>query len=273
MDTVNTSSLSVGQEFKNLQQLSLTVLGEKLPPGKGRTNRVKKMQHYFSWRTVPNSQKIIITEIYTSKRKPISGKSIYAPLLYKELESYHGELVFTKSEMIRKFKIFNENFDAKNFVNTSNTLKIKYKMLKLVQSDIYGQLSKIIEKALQQLEEHGYISIERTKKIYYSSPGTKEVQPEEIDKIYKEQQKFLQCNSYYDVIQNNLAAEYNILCKSAFEKINVRQVRNVYKISILRPMEAKSPGTTLSDACQKYLLQHFSLNPLHQKVISFYTKK
>lgn len=269
---VDITSLSVGQKFKNLQQLSLTVLGEKLPPGKGRENRIKKMQHYFSWRTVPNSQKIIITEIYSSKRKPLSPKSIYAPLLYKELASYPGELIFTKTEMLLKLGIVNKNFDEKNFVNTANALKIKYKNLRIIHTDIYTRLNDIVLKALSQLEEHNYISIEKSKEICYMNSSSRKVTKEEVDQIYKEQQILLSCNNYFEVIKKNLVNQYTSMCKAELSKIGINRVKNIYKISILRPMESTPTETTLASACQNYLLKRFSSNSLAQKVINFYTQ-
>lgn len=268
---IDISTLSVGQEFKNLQELSLLVLGEKLPKGKGRTNRINQMKQYFSWSNLPHSQKVCITEIYSSKHKPLDPRCKYAPLIYNILSTYPNELSFTKTELLHILGIVNDNFDPKNFIPTANKLKVKYKVLKIITTDIYTILNNIIMKGLQQLESHGYISIEETKQIFYDSSSANEISPEVIDKLYKDNQHVLSCNNYFEVIKNNLLSEYKSLCKESLQQLGVRKVVNLYKITILRPLESSSEETTLNTLCKNYLFNHYSNNPIAKKIINHYT--
>lgn len=269
--SIDISSLQVGQEYKSLQELSLVVLGEKLPSGKGRRNRIKKMQQFFSWDKKPGSHKVVITEVFNQRRKPLDPRSKYAPLIYEALFNYPKELVFTKTELLHVLNIVNDKFNSKEFITAANTLKIKYKPLKIIITDMYTQLNNIVMRALKQLESSGYINIEETKKIIYKTNSTKEVTVEEINKIYKEKQHELSCKSYFDVIKNNLVNEYTTLCKIELSKLGITKVINLYKITLLRTLEITPGEETLNSLCRSYLFNHYSENLIAKKVINYYT--
>lgn len=229
------------------------------------------MQQYFSWSKPTNSQKIVITEIFSTKHKPLDSRCKYAPLIYNVLLNYPNELLFTKTELLHILGIVNDNFDSNKFISTANTLKIKYKVLRIITLDIYTLLNGIVMKSLDQLESHGYISIERSKTIKYISSDIKPISPEIIDSIYKEKKELLSCDNYFEVIKKNLINEYKSLCNEAFHDLGISHVTNLYKISILRPLETQSINTSLNSLCRSFLLKHYSNNSTATRVINWYT--
>lgn len=269
--SIDLSNLSVGQVFKNLQELSLHVLGYKLPSGKGRSLKLSYMKQFFSWDKIPGSQKIIITEIYSNRLIPLHQRSKYAPLIYDSLCNYNKELIFTKTELLHILGIVNDNFHVHNFIATANELQINYKVLKIITTDIYTLLSSMLSKSLNQLESHGYINLKKNKKIIYINEHSPLVTPETIDRIYKEVQHELSCNNYFEVIKSNILPEYTSLCNQKLNTLGVKRVANVYEISLLKPSLPSQNKSELNILCKNFLLKHYHNNHTAIKIIDYYT--
>lgn len=268
--SINTSSLSIGKEFKNLQELSLCVLGEKLPSGKGRTLRVEQMKQYFSWKKIPNSQKIIITEIYQNKTKKLNKRSKYAPLVFDILSSYPGELCFTKTELLKVLGIVNDNFDTKKIVQNTNKLKLNYKVFKIIHTDIYTLLTNIVMRSLKQLMSCGYISYKEIKDIEYLNEAQAKVLEEDINRIYKDTQLELNCDNYFEIIKNGLLQEYINTCSKKLLELGVKKVHKTYQINVLKKSENKPDKELLRLICKDFLLSHYKSNHSAQKIIDLY---
>ena len=61
---IDTTKILPGQEFKNMQELSVALTGQKMPAGNRYVVRVNEMKKYLSWDKVPGSNRIIITDIF-----------------------------------------------------------------------------------------------------------------------------------------------------------------------------------------------------------------
>ena len=62
---IDTTKILPGQEFKNMQELSIALTGQKMPAGNRYVVRVNEMKKYLSWEKVPGSNRIIITDIFS----------------------------------------------------------------------------------------------------------------------------------------------------------------------------------------------------------------
>ena len=82
---IDTTKILPGQEFKNMQELSVALTGQKMPAGNRYVVRVNEMKKYFSWDKVPGSNKIIITDIFpepVTKPRKKCKKRIVTPREY-----------------------------------------------------------------------------------------------------------------------------------------------------------------------------------------------
>lgn len=61
---IDTTKILPGQEFKNMQELSVALTGQKMPAGKGYVLQQEKFKLYFSWKKITGTHKLIIDEIY-----------------------------------------------------------------------------------------------------------------------------------------------------------------------------------------------------------------
>lgn len=268
--SINTSSLSIGKEFKNLQELSLCVLGEKLPSGKGRTLRVEQMKQYFSWKKIPNSQKIIITEIYQNKTKKLNKRSKYAPLVFDILSSYPGELCFTKTELLKVLGIVNDNFDTKKIVQNTNKLKLNYKVFKIIHTDIYTFLNQKISRALNQLQNAGYISYRKVYIAIYKDSSESEISNEIIENIYNDAKAEIHCNNYFDIIKSNLVPKYQSICDSKLSELGIKRIQNKISIQLLVKSENRPNKIELRSICKQSLLKHFHDNTDVTRIANLY---
>lgn len=56
---IDTTKILPGQEFKNMQELSVALTGQKMPAGNRYVVRVNEMKKYLSWDKIPG-------RVYTS---------------------------------------------------------------------------------------------------------------------------------------------------------------------------------------------------------------
>ena len=77
---IDTTKILPGQEFKNMQELSVALTGQKMPAGKGYVLQQEKFKLYFSWKKITGTHKLIIDEIYKEpKTKPKRKQKEYCP--------------------------------------------------------------------------------------------------------------------------------------------------------------------------------------------------
>lgn len=268
--SIDISNLTIGQEFKNLQELSLFVLNEKLPPGQGRTNRINYMKEYFSWDKVPNSQKIIISEIYPQRRKKLPKTAKYAPLIFDILSSLSGEISMSNTDLICALGIFNDNFDPKKKAANINKLGVNFTVFNIINSDIYTKINNIISRSLNQLENYNYIKREETYDIKYKTPLTPHVTEDVITGIYMETQKELLCNNYFDIKKTGQVHEYHSRCSDKFSYLGISKVIKKKRIKLLIKSDTAPDKKALSNLIYKYLMSSFKNNPTAKKIIRFY---
>lgn len=90
---IDTTKILPGQEFKNMQELSVALTGQKMPAGNRYVVRVNEMKKYFSWDKVPGSNRIIITDIFpepVTKPRKKCKKRIATPREYYPQGKYNS---------------------------------------------------------------------------------------------------------------------------------------------------------------------------------------
>ena len=268
--SIDTSNLIIGQEFKNLQELSLFVLNEKLPPGQGRTNRINYMKEYFSWNKVPNSQKIIISEIYPQRRKKLPKTAKYAPLIFDILSSLPGEISMSNTDLICALGIFNDNFDPKKKAENINKLGVNFTVFNIINSDIYTKVSSIISTSLSQLEKYNYLVKEEVYDVIYKTPNTPKIDKEIIDGVYRETQEEFSCNNDFEIKKKGKVREYHIRCSSKLSYLGISKVTKRKRIRLLVKSDNAPDKNALRELIVESLLKGFQNNPIAKKIVKYY---
>ena len=107
---IDTTKILPGQEFKNMQELSVALTGQKMPAGNRYVVRVNEMKKYFSWDKVPGSNRIIITDIFpepVTKPRKKCKKRIATPREYYPQGKYNSMIYanLTTLELNHKYSL------------------------------------------------------------------------------------------------------------------------------------------------------------------------
>lgn len=198
-DSIRTDNICVGQVFKNYKDLCIN--GLNIIPqssGKARILQEKKINEYISF--IKEGHKIIITEIKEIENKRGScGK--YNKLINDALtiimytHRHNKQLYITKSELMCKLGLINENFtDCRTHINSiSYMLKIDELFLSDFFKNNYDRTNWVLKTNLDKfMESTQCCSLEDVVLLKYEDDKTKIATTKDIEIIEKCEDKALE---------------------------------------------------------------------------------
>lgn len=255
-----TEKLYVGQEFKSIQALSLFISGSKIPPGNQYTNTINKMKQHFSWKTVPHSRRIIITEIFEQPKITIS-KSKYTSQILSNMTLLDPNQFYTKSELFPILGFTNESFiKTDQYLVNINKLKITVRKYDFIHSQINTIISQMLYNIFNKLEECDYAVLKKSYRYTYKKDADpipvpdnflNELMPELLA-TYGFKNEWHAFNS----IHNN---EFKNELEKELDHYNIKSFQKTYSVKFINvPINLPKPSVTalqqlIAEKLQKHI--------------------
>ena len=208
---IDTTKILPGQEFKNMQELSVALTGQKMPAGNRYVVRVNEMKKYFSWDKVPGSNRIIITDIFPEPvtkprkkcKKRIATPREYYPqgkynsMIYANLTTLELNHKYSLSELFEELGMTSCRFTRpKYYLDCVNTTNLSLSTYRYFFNKLNNLLSKTLYTTLTNFKKRECISYHMEYR-YTFKQGYEEIDiPTEAIEALKEQA--LQETSYKD---------------------------------------------------------------------------
>lgn len=223
---MNTSKLTIGQEFKNLQELSLYLTGKKIPSGKARTLMINKMKQYFSYETITGTHKIVIKEIYPEQKVTLNKNAKYLSQVLINLSTLDLSKSYTKYELYELLGITNERFtNRKYYVSNINSFKLSVKEYDKIHRDIDLLLSNMLNKVLNNISDKGFASV--SNEYEFDISNTKIPMEDIISKALAA----VSCQSEWIALHSSKRQVYNDTILKSLAPYGVTKYHKVYKFS------------------------------------------
>lgn len=261
---VDTSIIATGQEFKNLQELSTTLTGERIPKGSGYAPRVNLLQKYISWEPIEGTRKVIITEIYDTP-KILSVRGTYTPQLLSNLYTLELGKKYTIYDLYLLLGITSERFvKPKFFVENMNNAKLSAPAYSVLHAQIELILTQMIYRILCKQSNNKHFSYYSTY-VYEFKEGFPviDIPDEYLDDV--KSQALLETNydSEWSALHSRDSKRYKKFIMDHLAPFNVKKYKRAYIFTEFNPpMYLPAPSNqALNDLVVQKLKLHY------QKVI------
>ena len=163
---IDTTKILPGQEFKNMQELSVALTGQKMPAGKGYVLQQEKFKLYFSWKKITGTHKLIIDEIYKEpKTKPKRKQKEYCPhgkynsAIYANLQHLELNKKYSVTDLYELLGFTSDRFTRpKYFLDCVNATELSLSSYRYFHKKINCIIAQILYINLRKFEEKGCIS-------------------------------------------------------------------------------------------------------------------
>lgn len=170
---IDTTKILPGQEFKNMQELSVALTGQKMPAGNRYVVRVNEMKKYLSWDKVPGSNRIIITDIFPEPvtkprkkcKKRIATPREYYPqgkynsMIYANLTTLELNHKYSLSELFEELGMTSCRFTRpKYYLDCVNTTNLSLSTYRYFFNKLNNLLSKTLYTTLTNFKKRECIS-------------------------------------------------------------------------------------------------------------------
>lgn len=156
---IDTTKILLGQEFKNVQELSVALTGKKMPAGNRYVVRVNEMKKYLSWEKIPGSTKIIITDIFKEPETMYIPRGKYNSQLLSNMRNLELNRKYNIYDLYETLGLASEHFTRpKYFLECVNQTKLSLSAYRYFYQKINATLSKILYSNLNKFLEKGCIN-------------------------------------------------------------------------------------------------------------------
>ena len=234
---IDTTKILPGQEFKNMQELSVALTGQKMPAGKGYVLQQEKFKLYFSWKKITGTHKLIIDEIYKEpKTKPKRKQKEYCPhgkynsAIYANLQHLELNKKYSVTDLYELLGFTSDRFTRpKYFLDCVNATELSLSSYRYFHKKINCIIAQILYINLRKFEEKGCISYHMDY-AYTFKEGHK---PVDIPIDYMEDVKAqaLAQTSYKDewsILHSSKAKEYTDFILKKLEPLGVKRYTKCY---------------------------------------------
>ena len=259
---IDTTKILPGQEFKNMQELSVALTGKKMPAGNRYVVRVNEMKKYFSWDKVPGTNRIIITDVFkepiTKERKKYKKRKTTVPkeyypqgkynsMMYANLTTLQLNQKYSVNDLFELLGMTSEKFTRpKYYLDCVNSTDLSLSAYKYFYNKINELLSRMLYSTLRNFKQRGCISYHTEYRFTFKN-GYKEVEiPTEIIEEAKEQA--LQETSYqneWSVLHSSKAQDYKQLILNKLSQYGVKRYVKCYVFTDIKQFD-KLPQPSLS---------------------------
>lgn len=254
---IDTTKIFPGQQFKNMQELSVQLTGEKMPAGNRYVVRVNEMKKYFSWEKIPGSTKVIITEIFPEpkkrKKREVVPKEYYPQgkynsMIYSNLSTLKLNHKYSISELFEELGMTSYKFaQPKYYLECVNKTKLSLSTYKYFYNKINALLNRTLYTTLYNFKKRGCISY-HIEYRYSFKAGYKEVDiPVEAMEAIKEQA--LEQTSYdneWSVLHSSEAQSYKEFILDSLSIYGVKKYTKCYVFTSIKHFD-KLPRPSLSE--------------------------
>lgn len=207
---IDTTKILPGQEFKNMQKLSVALTGQKMPAGNRYVVRVNEMKKYLSWDKIPGSNRIIITDVHAKQENKYIPRGRYNSQILSNMKYLELNKKYTIYDLYELLGMTSERFTKpKYFLDSVNNTKLSLSTYRYFYKKLNATLTQMLYINLNIFAEKGCISYYRD----YSYEFEKGYKPVDIPKGYMEsvKQEALAQFSYdneWSVIHSSKSQEY-----------------------------------------------------------------
>lgn len=256
---IDTTKIFPGQQFKNMQELSVHLTGEKMPAGNRYVVRVNEMKKYFSWEKIPGSTKVIITEVFSEpkkrERKKREGASKeyypqgkYNSMIYSNLSTLKLDHKYSVSELFEDLGMTSCKFtQPKYYLECVNKTDLSLSAYKYFYNEINSLLNRTLYTVLYNFKKRECISYHMEYR-YDFRKGYKEVDiPIEAMEAIKEQA--LEQTSYdneWAVLHSPEAQKYKSFILDCLSVYGVKKYTKCYVFTSIKHFD-KLPKPSLSE--------------------------
>ena len=122
---IDTTKILPGQEFKNMQELSVALTGQKMPAGNRYVVRVNEMKKYLSWDKIPGSNRIIITDVHAKQENKYIPRGRYNSQILSNMKYLELNKKYTIYDLYELLGMTSERFTKpKYFLDSVNNTKL-----------------------------------------------------------------------------------------------------------------------------------------------------
>lgn len=259
---IDTTKILPGQEFKNMQELSVALTGQKMPAGNRYVIRVNEMKKYFSWDKVPGSNRIIITDIFPEPvtkprkkcKKRIATPREYYPqgkynsMIYANLTTLELNHKYSLSELFEELGMTSCRFTRpKYYLDCVNTTNLSLSTYRYFFNKLNNLLSKTLYTTLTNFKKRECISYHMEYR-YTFKQGYEEIDiPTEAIEALKEQA--LQETSYKDewsVLHSSDSQKYTQYILDKLSIYGIKKYTKCYVFTSIKPFN-NLPEPSLSE--------------------------
>lgn len=156
---IDTTKILPGQEFKNMQELSVALTGQKMPAGNRYVVRVNEMKKYLSWEKIPGSNRIIITDVHAKQENKYVPRGKYNSQILSNMRNLELNKKYSIYDLYELLGITSEHFTKpKYFLESVNNTKLSLSTYRYFYKKINATLVQMLYANLTQFAEKGVIS-------------------------------------------------------------------------------------------------------------------
>lgn len=251
---IDTTKILPGQEFKNMQELSVALTGKKMPAGNRYVVRVNEMKKYFSWDKVPGTNRIIITDVFkepiikTAAPKEYYPQGKYNSMMYANLSMLELNKKYSANDLFELLGMASEKFTRpKYYLECVNKTDLSLSAYKYFYNKINALLSRTLYTTLYNFKQRGCISYHTEYRFEFKNGYKKVDIPTEIMEEAKEQA--LQETSYqneWSVLHSSKAQDYKQLILNKLSQYGVKRYTKCYVFTAIKHFD-KLPQPSLSE--------------------------
>lgn len=259
---IDTTKILPGQEFKNMQELSVALTGQKMPAGNRYVVRVNEMKKYLSWDKIPGSNRIIIVDVFSEpivrprkkyKKRTTTPREYYPQgkynsMMYSNLTTLELNHKYSIAELFEVLGMTSCKFtQPKYYLECVNNTELSLSTYKYFYNKLNLILSKTLYSTLTNFKKRGCISYHMEYRYTFKS-GYEEIDiPIEIMEEAKEQA--LQESTYKDewsVLHSSDAKAYK---QSILDKLSIYGIKKYTKCYVFTSIKQFNnlPGPDLSE--------------------------
>lgn len=246
---IDTTKILPGQEFKNMQELSVALTGQKMPAGKGYVLQQEKFKLYFSWKKIEGSHKLIIEEIYKEpktkpktkrKQKEYCPHGKYNAAIYANLQHLELNKKYSVTDLYELLGFTSDRFTKpKYFLDCVNETGLSLSSYRYFHKKINCIIAQILYINLRKFEEKDCISYH----MDYAYTFREGHKPVDIPVDYMEDIKAqaLSQTSYKDewsVLHSSKAKEYTDFILKSLEPLGVKRYTKCYIFTEIKQFDA-----------------------------------